>query len=381
MPKYLLRAYLDNNIGDDLMIEILTSNAKNSTFYVKSNVFESLGYENRFSNVKKIPNNIVSQILHLFKYDAFITIGGSMFQEPNNKNKRYIKHFVRSCYNFSKVLLINIFFQLSNKKVFIIGCNVGPIYSKWFHMLFKMIFKTSDYTTVRDRQSYELLYSMRVKASNMFLAPDIVHQFSSIPVHLQRCNGIRIGISAIDLKHDALNKNYISFLVSMITAMKNSNSDISFYIYSFNTGFEDDRVISNSLAAQIDSSCNVKSIAYTGDIQNFLSIFKSMDYVICSRFHSIILALNFNIPTLPISYSEKTNNYLHTIKYMGDIIDSKSIDEQIIMKYCVPNVCFSFFTTYSSIETLRNDSKIHLQYLDHSFSVQQVNTEIKKGVF
>lgn len=381
MSKYLLRAYLDNNIGDDLMVEIFTSNAKDSTFYIKSNAFELLGYENRFSNVKKIPNNIVSQILLLFKYDAFITIGGSMFQEPNNKNKRYIKHIIRSSYNFSKVLLTNILFKLSKKKVFIIGCNVGPIYSKWFHMLFKMIFKTSDYTTVRDRQSYELLYSMRVKPSNVFLAPDMVHQFLSIPFQLQRDNGIKIGISVIDLKHDDLNKNYISFLLSMITAMKNSNSDISFYIYSFNTGFEDDRVISESLAAQIDSSFNVKSIVYTGDIQNFLSIFKLMDYVICSRFHSIILAMNFNIPILPISYSEKTNNYLHTIKYMGVIIDSKSIDEQIIMKYCVPNVCFSFFTTYSSIESLRNDSKIHLQCFNHSFSIQQVNTEIKKGMF
>jgi colanic acid/amylovoran biosynthesis protein len=196
----------------------------------------------------------------------------------------------------------------------------------------------------------------------MHLAPDLVHQFSSIPFYVKTNNNIKVGISIIDLKNDMTNDRYITFLISMITAMKNSNFNISFYIYAFDTGLEDDRIISKILTAKLDPSIHIESVAYTGDILAFTSLFASMDYMLCSRFHSIILSINFNIAFLPISYSMKTNNYLNTIGYTGEIIDAKSINEKTSSQYCNPTTCFSSFKTYPYLDKLVSESKIHMEY-------------------
>lgn len=361
MAIYFLRAYLDNNIGDDLMIELLTSANKDSTFYIKSSNFDILGYKNRFSNVKKLPKNILQQILLSFQYDAFITIGGSMFIQPIQSKKKPILSFIRGFTRFLKVLITNIFFQLTGKKVFIIGCNVGPIKTNWFRTMLKFIFETSTHSTVRDKDSYETLLSLSIDPKQITLAPDLVHQFSHIPSNVKIINNTKIGISIIDLKNDAMNENYITFLVSIITTMNNSNSNVSFYIYSFDTGLEDDRVISRTLMAKIDPKIHVESIAYTGDIQAFTSLFASMDYMLCSRFHSIVLAINFNIPFLPLSYSTKTNNYLNSIDYKGAIIDAKSINKNTLAQYCDSGTYFSSFSTYSQPNKLVSESKKHLE--------------------
>jgi polysaccharide pyruvyl transferase WcaK-like protein len=144
--------------------------------------------------------------------------------------------------------------------------------------------------------------------------------------------------------------------------MKNSNSHISFYIYAFDTGLEDDRLISKLLTTKLAPSIHTESIAYTGDMKTFTSLFSSMDYMLCSRFHSIILAINFNIPFLPLSYSAKTNNYLNTIGYIGEIVNAKLINENTLVQYCNPATCFSSFKAYPYLDKLVTESKIHLNY-------------------
>ena len=65
-----------------------------------------------------------------------------------------------------------------------------------------------------------------------------------------------------------------------------------------------------------------------------MELFSAAEMVIGSRFHSVILAMSFNKPVLPIVYNCKTSHYLSDIKFGGKTVlledmDHVSIDDML----------------------------------------------------
>ena len=100
--KIYLDAFLANNFGDDLFVDILLKRYPNHNFIAISN---GIVY-NRYSNLKVFSNSFFYRVMKKFKLDKLIanrcdlivTIGGSMYIENTGvkqdfnlgKNKRYI---------------------------------------------------------------------------------------------------------------------------------------------------------------------------------------------------------------------------------------------------------------------------------------------------
>lgn len=84
------------------------------------------------------------------------------------------------------------------------------------------------------------------------------------------------------------------------------------------------------IAAQTQNKVEV--LNYVGNLDKVISAIKDSEYVVGARFHSIVSALAFAVPCLPISYSNKTDNLLEDIKFKGisttiRIFSDMTIDE------------------------------------------------------
>ncbi len=91
--KIYVNAYLENNLGDDLFIKILTERYKKHKFYSITKGFKNYTK----NNFKVYSNKYIFKVLKKFelekylanKFDLVITIGGSMYQENNDNNRDF----------------------------------------------------------------------------------------------------------------------------------------------------------------------------------------------------------------------------------------------------------------------------------------------------
>ena len=81
----IIDAYLDNNLGDDLMIKLLAGHFPRHRFFLYSNLSV---VENTFRCVDNVVvKKLEERAVDLETADAYITIGGSLFQLATPRQK------------------------------------------------------------------------------------------------------------------------------------------------------------------------------------------------------------------------------------------------------------------------------------------------------
>jgi colanic acid/amylovoran biosynthesis protein len=331
MTKHVLvHAYTANNLGDDLFLKVLLERYPDTKFLLIAPTSYKI-LLSRYDNVELITppffsfwNRIVNLLIrgfsksivqerfyklwHLYfmnlseKIDAYVLISGSAFMESLEGEL--------SMSDRINGLIVGLFYD---KPKFIIGANFGPFVSQMYIDYYKSIFKEYDDICFRDLYSKELFPTLL----NIRYCPDIVFQLNIPKVDKKSKN---VGISLIDLTNRGdLNrfKNiYIESICNLITSYINNGYYV--YLFSFCKIEGDERCISqviNNLPIHIKNE--VRTVLYREDIVEFLKIFGSMEIMISSRFHAMILSLVFQQKIYPIVYSDKMSNVLKDLNYSG----------------------------------------------------------------
>ena len=315
----LVIGYMNLNFGDDLFFYILFKKYTQVDFYMYPpsvlldkyklcyKKFKNVKFydeEEYYINVRKditdknVPINLFPMICERAKnVDFYINIGGSIFIQNSNWK------------NDDRFILKSI---IKNKKSFIIGCNFGPG-DEEFTEFYKKWFRKFDDVCFRDKQSYEIFKDLpnTRKASDIVLLDCKKNILSNL---LYKKN---IAISVIDIENNKSLKEYKDHYYDWHTKV------IKYYIhqgyninlFSFCTTDGDLKAINHILENISDmEKKHIQIIEYDGIISQFLNKFKKNKFVIGTRFHSIILAIRNNQYFLPISYSNKTDNFLKDLK-------------------------------------------------------------------
>ncbi len=292
--KVLLYVYPAINLGDNLFVYTLLKRYPEIDFYmqVEDETYQKI-YE-KFPNMHflKEPRNV--GIVKVKEYDAIIYVGGSIFMESEyafNEMKEF-NYLINQCIG-------------QGKKFFYMSSNFGPYKTQEYLEKARENFAISK-VCFRDKESYQLFQDLETVS----YAPDMAFSLKIPKVTKKKKT---IGISVIDLedREDLKDKTaiYEDLIKRIIIKFAKRNYQVK--LFSFSQFQADDKAIKRIL----DSVPNqykkkVTTRYFDGDIDSYLQDYAKMQYMVCTRFHSMILSILFGQKIYNITYSKKQENVI-----------------------------------------------------------------------
>jgi colanic acid/amylovoran biosynthesis protein len=355
----LIDVYLDNNLGDDIMGETLINYLQNKgikCYLLANDDFTYSNFINKFSGVN-IVGELSKNIIKENKIDLYIRIGGSMF--PHNTIKEGVFRYL-TLYKYKMM-------KRNGVKIYILGCNVGPFKSSIGVRATKGIIKLSDLITCRDKETLEFI--SKIKNKDYFIFPDIVFSRKDLRRSVKRENDV-LGISMYTGYTSSLRKYnfaYSNMMINIINRYLEIKRNGKVKLFVFDSGYNSDYPTAHRVYNNINDKNRVRIIDYNGNIKDFMDEYNKCSVMIGTRFHSIVLSLLFNIPVLPVIYSNKTRNILNDLNYKGPKIEITNCEDinidNVIQSICEPSVLLN-----NVDDKILQDSEGHLNVLSSYLS-------------
>ena len=342
----MVNAYVDNNLGDDLMIKLLAKRFPDYNFYLYSNL--SI-VKNTFENIKNVFIRPISdRKSDINMVDAYITIGGSVFQIHT---MRHMISRIIKIYNLKKI-------KKKRIKIATIGANFGPYSSKIGIKLIEWELRVSDLITVRDEYSEKLLKTFK-NIKNYHLADDIVFNMDSICS--DKKDGLGISVYRSIKGNETNFENYKA--ISQIADKYIIKTGKKVRLFAFDSENENDVVAAHYILNFAEEKDKIEIIPYIGDETLFLSEFKKSERMIAIRFHSAILADSFKIPFLPIVYSNKMKNLISDRGFDGKMIMLEDLNMELDFETIVNDIVSGKGLFYNFLDN-KGNSNMHFDELE-----------------
>lgn len=365
MKKVFLTFYSAGNFGDDFFIKIIGDYFKNVEFlliinpkYKIKNLPENVrilkisswiitilnklcsltnGNSKFKEKYKKILEKCVTGIIQIIQQHvaAVVRIGGSIFIEHSEKDKE-IDFSISPKENRDYSIKCKV--KKNNSKEFIIGANFGPYYGESHLHYVENLFKENVNVCLRDYSSYMLFKHL----DNVQYAPDTVFIYKPNEITKNNTGSKRVFISMINplrsVREKKVAEHYYSLILETIKTLQKRGFVIDLVSFCNNEG---DKYAIEKVYNSLISTENVYKHYYSGDIDEILGLVAQSDFVIGTRFHSIILGILYGKPTFPIAYSCKIVNYLLDLNFEGKLVCFNDID-----KVNVKDVLYNYDNNY-----------------------------------
>ncbi len=364
--KILLLAYTGLNFGDDMFVYTICKHFPNQQFFLQASQTYSITL-NSLNNLtlfhksrairifEKIMFKVVKDRhieLSIKNYAAVVYVIGGLFDE-NDIWRGMVKQ-----YGLKK--LKKMMWQYSfDRKIpfFLLGSNVTRVKSNEYIEQMDYLFEGLYDICFRDLYSYNYFKHL----SNVRYAPDIVFNCE--------CNvGKKDGSIIISVWGpltctdkfpqwkwaSSLWDDYLNFLLEIIRKFNEMGKRVTLLALCENEG---DLDACNVIINEKNISADV--VTYDGDLEKIIGLFEKASFVIGTRFHSIIMALNAQCSFYPIVYESKTQQLLNDIGYLGKFshIEKKE-------SYIVDDVINNYLNNVTvSVESIKKEAREQFRIL------------------
>ena len=316
--KIFILAYARCNLGDDLFIYMLLKQYPNSHFYIHIKDLEHAKLFEQFSNITVISEE--ERILtkeNAKEYDQYIYVGGSIFMEGGvvyNISEQFLD-FMKEC-------------KKNNIPFNYISSNFGPAYTEQYIELAKKVYQNCTDICFRDKNSYNRFKEI----PSVRYAPDLAF-CSPIRDGVKKVN--TVGISVIDLliRKPLKEKETIYYKMLAHNIVDYIDLGKEVYLFSFCKYEGDERAI-EQLIKMLPAKCknHVHTIYYHGNLEEFLKVYQSMEYIICSRFHAMILSVIMEQKCRILSYSNKIDYVIEDLQlFKQKVLRFEELEENLKM--------------------------------------------------
>lgn len=231
------------------------------------------------------------------------------------------------------------FAQVMGKKLVYYGRSIGPFpietrLNRRFKTLSIEMLKYFTFCALRDSKSWDLARSLGVKFEYTIDSAFLDHPCVEIPAKISNVIGeseYMVLVPNLLIWHYAYKgvpkERILSFYSALIDILLENRSDIKIVMLpqTFNYGTyagDDIHLFKEIQALKNDSRIVVIADRYSSDIQQ--CIIRNSLYLIGARYHSVVFAINNNVPFIALSYEHKISGLLQILgkeESMIDIID------------------------------------------------------------
>lgn len=359
--KILIKAYTDNNLGDDLFIHTILDRYREMKIepyllVYSINKYEYLLKEYPYlvlveypvpqtwqrilakaeeallgkTSLKEYIYRLCYKELFQKQFDIFINVGGSQFAEY--ENERFVLTFF-----LEQIIAENI----KADKKFLLNINFGPYQTEKYKKTCMDIFEKYSDVCFRDKDSYYKFQCLPM----VRYAPDIVlsnQKLKDRAGHISYKKN-RVGINVINLEANIRTlkerKNYIEKYNLVIRELISNllERQIEVYIIGFSPDFSEREYIHSLLAEYADQpnyGLLHKSVYDGENLETFIQCFTECSFILSTRFHAFILSLLLKKRQWPICYDQKILHVIHDLDYLEPY--SKLSDDyhpQTILQY------------------------------------------------
>lgn len=317
--KVLLFGYSRANFGDDFFIYILSKRYSDVDFYIHIKEDKYKKPFEKLENINFLEMDRIVDLVEIDDYDAFIYIGGSIFMESE-----YSKHEVKEFTKFIEKC------NERNKPFFYMTCNFGPYYTEEYIAMANNLFTKCTGICFRDLKSYDMFKGLETVS----YAPDAAFSYN-VDEYMKNRKMFSVGISVIDLSiRDKLKEKeliYLDYIKRIIIMFAKRGYKVN--LFSF-CEFEQDMIaikkIQELLPDKYKKKINI--VQYDGDIEKFITEYSKMKYMVCTRFHSMVLSVMLRQKIYNLSYSKKTDNVKDELEIPGRIDDIGNLEYETYLK-------------------------------------------------
>ena len=326
--KILLNGYFHENLGDDLFYHLIAQRYPQHTFYMPVHADHAHAYTGK-DNVKVLPQTKLLRGLNKLSTklspklgvtallgkcaDLSVLIGGSMFQEMrgDGSDLKRVANMPRH-----------------KKGLYILGINFGPHKTQSYLDCCRSYLSQATDVCFRDSVSYGYFSHL----PNTRLGSDIVFGIEDIcPAVSQKTDTCVISVMDFYAKPalEPYAGDYYRFLVDMAQHQRSLGRKVQ--LVSFCKWEGDEQAIERFFQnCPEDLKEHISVLRYDG--KNWKEICQaicSAQCVVASRFHSMVLGLAYGVPTVVISYSNKTSQLLADMGWENAVITPDALKETL----------------------------------------------------
>jgi len=302
--KWLLDAFVDHNLGDDLMLDLLVRRYPGTFFCpLRDRRLNDLVPYADWPNFMVVDWVDLDRVLpHM---DGFLIYGGSMWQDHGDNLHWY--HW-RQCVMDT--------FRPLGRPVVALGNSIGPLATPAGERLFADLIRGLAHFTVRDATSYRWVQD-HVPGNACSLTGDLVFSHPMArPGGEEGLVGLSIHRSMLS---EARNEAFADAIVELVRSTHALRPELRFRLFGFDTITERDDLLMDQIYHRLGRPAHVTLRSYLGDLPDFLADFGRCSHVFAARFHALVLALLWGIPFTPFDYMGKSAALLRDLDYGGPL--------------------------------------------------------------
>jgi colanic acid/amylovoran biosynthesis protein len=329
--KILLLAYTNINFGDDMFVKTICDYYPSEKFVLEA----PEEYKNIFvdtPNLKIVSNSIYKRIIiklckiqertifknlpslhttYLNKYKAIVYVIGGLFDEDDiwytNVERFGLKVIKNEMWKYS---------LCESVPFFLLGCNITRVKTDKYIKQMEYLFEGLKDVCFRDKYSFNKFSSLK----NVRYAPDIVFNYKCCETS-KNSDTILISVWGALTQCDKFLQwkwaenyynEYEQFIINVVKAFLERKQKVCLLALCEDEG---DTEACHRIISKGNFTEHVTLEVYNGNLNNIISLFEKAKFVIGTRFHSIIMALNSGTAFYPVVYESKTLQLIKDIDY------------------------------------------------------------------
>jgi colanic acid/amylovoran biosynthesis protein len=249
--------------------------------------------------------------------------------------------------------------RILGKPVYLYAQSFGPYPTRLQRAIAKSGIQSASLVLVREAKSERLLAELGIHKSRIIKVPDSAFLFSAKPnnavrkmVRPDQRDEIIVGITVrswLDDKRQTAYEQAIAELIRHITTKPNHKVVVIPQVTS-SAQHDDDREAGRRIARLAGANERAVFLEEQFSPRDILSIYASLDYLVGTRFHSVIFALLSHVPAVAIEYEHKTSGIMQDLGLEKWVIPIESVTTKKLTRL------------YDDIETAQSS---YVQRLDH----------------